>query len=92
MTNAATVAETNLHRALDDEELFIIEGSSCTEQQKTAATAKKWRTRRKMSRFQSASRAERNCNQKHRLCTFLHSDRMEKDRFRIRVHRNLENV
>ena len=46
MTNAATVTGTNVHGALDDEELFIIEGSSCTEQQKTAATAVTWRTRR----------------------------------------------
>ena len=38
-----------------------------------------------------ASRAERNCKQKHRLCTLLHSNRLEKDRFRIRVHRNIKN-
>ena len=35
-----------------------------------------------MSRFKRASRAERNCNQRHRLCT-LHSNRMEKDRARV---------
>ena len=34
------VTETNLHGALDDEELFIIEGSSCTVQQKPPQTAK----------------------------------------------------
>ena len=40
------VTETNLHGALHDEELFSIEGSSCTEQQKPPQTAKKWRSRR----------------------------------------------
>ena len=59
MTNAATVAEINLHGALDDEELFIIEGSSCTEQQKkTPQTAKNGALVEIMSRFRRANRAE----------------------------------
>ena len=86
------VTETNLHGALDDEELFVIEGVSCTEQQKTPQTAKNGALVEIMSRFQRANRAERNCNQKHRLCTLLHSNRMEAKRLRIRVHRNVENA
>ena len=59
MTNAATVTETNLHGALDDEEFFIIEGSSCTEQQKKCRKLpRNGELVEIMSRFQRASRAE----------------------------------
>ena len=53
------VTETNLHGALDDEELFIIEGPSCTEQQQPPQTAKHGVLVEKMSRVQRANRAEK---------------------------------
>ena len=82
MTNAATVTGTNLHGALDDEELFIIEGSSCTEQQKTAATAETWRTRRDNVQIPSCELRRAN----------LQLDASAVERLRIRVHRNVENM
>ena len=63
MTIAARVTETNLHGALDDEELFIIEGTSCTEQQKPPQTAKNGALVEIMSRFQRANSAEETATQ-----------------------------
>ena len=55
MTSAATVAETNLPRPL---ELFVIEGSNCTEQQKNVANCQEWSTCRNNVQCQGANRAE----------------------------------
>ena len=59
---------------------------------KIAANCQKWSARRNNVNFQHANRAERSCNQKHRLCTLLHSARMEAKRLKVRVHRNVENM
>ena len=46
----------------------------------------------RVSRVPSASTSPRNSELKHRLGTLLHSNRMEKERIRIRVHVNVEIV
>ena len=64
------------------------DGEKSTPSSQESAT---WSSR-KTSSIPSANSAEQNCIQKHRLGTLLHSNRMEKESFRIRVRRNVENV
>ena len=57
---------------------------------KQPQTAKKWRTRR--NNVQIPTCEPRWEKLQPEGSTLLHSNRMEKDRFRIRVHRNIENA